>query len=80
CDFSYLEMLHPADFGGGELLYGKEQPAEVSWTCQLLHDQLEKGVIRRSRLQGWFIPREGDQQQAERLFQRFRDSLCPLGT
>ena len=80
CDFSYLEMLHPADFGAGELLAGKEQPVELSWTFQLVHDQLEKGVIRRSRLQGWIIPRDGDQQQAEALFLRFRDAPCRLST
>lgn len=76
---SYLEMLHPTDFAAGELRAGKDQPAEVSWTYQLSHDQLEKGVIRRSRLQGWIIPREDDQQQAEVLVRRFRDTACPLG-
>jgi hypothetical protein len=80
CEFSYLEMLHPADFGAGELLAGKEQPVELSWTFQLVHDQLEKGVIRRSRLQGWIIPRDGDQQQAEALFLRFRDAPCRLSS
>ena len=80
CDFSYLEMLHPADFGAGELLAGNEQPGEVSWTFQLLLDQLEKGVIRRSRLQGWIIPRDGDQQQAEALFLQFRNAPCRLST
>ncbi|MAZ95774.1 MAG: hypothetical protein CMJ73_07065 [Planctomycetaceae bacterium] len=80
CDFSYLEILYPADFGAGELLAGNEQPGEVSWTFQLLLDQLEKGVIRRSRLQGWIIPRDGDQQQAEALFLQFRNAPCRLST
>ena len=79
-DFSYLEMLHPADFRAGELSWGPEVAGELAWTFQLMHHQLEKGVIRRSRLQAWLISRDADQQLAERLFVQFRDADCPLGS
>ena len=78
-EFSYLEMLHLADFGAGELHWGPEVAEELAWTCQLLHRQLEKGVIRRSRIQCWLLARDGDEQLAGELFRQFRDADCPLG-
>ena len=79
-DFSYLEMLHPADLRAGELGWGPEVAGELAWTLQLMHHQLEKGVIRRSRIQAWLIARDADQHLAEGIFMQFRDADCPLGS
>jgi hypothetical protein len=77
--FSYFEMLHPTDHGGVELSTGEQGSGDLAWRWDLLHRQLEKGVIRRSRLQGWFIPSEGDQQIAGQLFEQFQEAACRLG-
>lgn len=76
---SYAELTHPADFAGGTVATaGAGEP----WVSRypLLPERLEKGVLRRSRLQGLFIPRVGDQETAVRCYHRFAAAPPPLAT
>lgn len=75
---SYAAMVHPSDFRGGEIdvLRGKE----VRLSFGLFGEHLEKGVIRRVRLRGLFLPRERDEELALAAFQAFADERLPLTT
>jgi hypothetical protein len=77
--FSYVEMAYPADVVGFWI-----QPALGAEAAEsgyrLLHQHLEKGVIRRLQVAAWFIPRDDDLDSAAGLFQRFIRSAPPLST
>ncbi len=77
---SYVEMIYPTDQGGFRL--ASRADASQGWRCQfhLLDEPLEKGVIRRARVAGWFLPREQDRLAAAALFQDFLQSSPPLTT
>ena len=75
CDVSYLEMTHPSDF---QSLDYEHHNGAVSVCWNLLGQFLEKGVIRRARLQGVWLPRQDDQQTAVERYRRFADSAAPL--
>jgi hypothetical protein len=80
CPVSYAEMVYPTDLG---CFWLRDRPAEQGgWQCgyRLLHENLEKGVIRRARLAGWLLPREEDGSTAVALFQSFLRSPLPLTT
>ena len=78
---SYAEMVHPGDFVSVELtslaaeLDGKPR-FQLTW--RLFPERLEKGVIRRCRIAGWFLPSYGDQQQSADLFRRMLEEPLPL--
>ncbi|TWU28550.1 hypothetical protein [Bythopirellula polymerisocia] len=74
--WSYLEMTHPEDLGTWQAVDDQSD----SWTLQrtLGGEFQEKGVIRRLRVRGLFIPREGDIETAPRLLKDFASSLPPL--
>ena len=76
---SYLEMVHPSDFrqmaitsptGTAEKLFGVQ--------TRLFAERLEKGVILRSRLRGWFLAREADETAAVQLYREFCATEPPL--
>ncbi len=77
-DLSYAQLVHPTDF------YAVEAAAEDEsrfWLWNLIFAQsLEKGVIRRGRICGWFMPVENDLQTAVELARRFVDEPLPLTT
>jgi hypothetical protein len=75
---SYVELPYPGDFGaagGAEVTAGGNRSAYL-----LSAARLEKGVIRRGRLQGLFIRRDGDLATAAECYRRFLTSEPPLAT
>ncbi|MCI0357347.1 MAG: hypothetical protein L0211_02540 [Planctomycetaceae bacterium] len=75
--FSYAEMIHPSDFSCAAL----SKLANIdSWmvSSSLLPERLEKGVIRRARICGWFMPAQNDLATAVELARQFIDEPLPL--
>jgi hypothetical protein len=75
--FSYAEMVHPTDFVSARIW-----PDAKPWNLEseLFPDSLEKGVIRRARIAGWFMPAENDLQVAVELARQFVAEPPPLTT
>lgn len=73
---SYAQMVHPSDFVAARVVTGPEHPPLVEST--LFPEFLEKGVIRRGRICGWFMPSENDLAAAVKLARRFVDEELPL--
>ncbi len=79
--WSYLELTHPDDLGSWQV-----DPAStiiVRRDSFMLRRELggefqEKGVIRRMRVRGAFLPRENDLKIAARLVEEFAVSPPPL--
>jgi hypothetical protein len=71
---SYAEMVHPSDFVSGRV--APEPPRHVIST--LFPERLEKGVIRRGRVSGWFLPAENDLAAARVLARQFVNEALPL--
>jgi hypothetical protein len=76
CGLSYAEMIHPSDFVRARLLKEGRPPWMLDST--LFPERLEKGVIRRGRICGWFLPAENDLEVAVELAKRFVDEPLPL--
>ena len=72
---SYAEMVHPSDFVERRAALKNE-----SWFCEsvLFPERLEKGVIRRARISGWFLPAENDLAIAVNLARQFVAEPLPL--
>lgn len=77
-DFTYVEMVHPADFVSNSLQ--EVAPGEIEHATRLFRGPLEKGVILRSRLRGVVLPRAGDVAAAIACYQEFAASEPPLTT
>jgi hypothetical protein len=77
---SYAEMVHPTDFAS--VVVSNPESVVDSWHIKsmLFPERLEKGVIRRGRICGWFLPRENDLAVAVELAQQFIDEPLPLTT
>jgi hypothetical protein len=73
---SYAQMVHPSDFVAVDWRVEQSRPPLVSST--LFPESLEKGVIRRARISGWFLPAENDLAAAVQLAQQFVDEPLPL--
>jgi hypothetical protein len=71
-----LEAVFPTDFIATEP--ASATAGGVAWNRLLFGEQLEKGVIRRARIAGWFLPRENDLTIALRLWGEFCNSPPPL--
>jgi hypothetical protein len=74
-NYSYAEMVHPADFCGSEL--GSSSDG-VSLTYRLFASRLEKGVILRARVRGALLPRRGDERLAAAVYAALAASEPPL--
>lgn len=77
-DFSYLEMIHPADRSQVQLVPFDAAAGILESRFSLFDEHLEKGVIRRGRMAGIFLPRGDDQRIAWSCYQRFINSPLPL--
>ena len=75
-DLSYAQMVHPSDFVAVQIQVTERRPALVSAT--LFPESLEKGVIRRARISGWFLPAENDLAAAVELAKEFVEEPLPL--
>jgi hypothetical protein len=75
---SYAQMVHPSDFVAMEIQTAESRPWLV--TSTLFPESLEKGVIRRGRICGWFLPAENDLATAAHLARQFVEEPLPLTT
>lgn len=74
CDWSYAEMTHPKDRGTLQTLAA----GEVQLVRELGGQFLEKGVIRRLRLRGAFLPRNNDRALTQRFGEQLAAETPPL--
>jgi hypothetical protein len=72
---SYAEMVHPTDFVRVEI---RNDGQVWSLGSDLFSDRLEKGVIRRGRICGWFMAAENDLETAVQLAREFVEEPLPL--
>jgi hypothetical protein len=74
---SYAQAVHPSDFIAATIVADK---ISGLWgaSSTLLPEHLEKGVIRRARICGWFLPAKNDLQTAAALARQFVDEPLPL--
>jgi len=75
---SFAQMVHPSDFVAAEL--AADMQLNYSLSATLFPERLEKGVIRRGRICGWFMPAENDLETAVQLARQFVDEPLPLTT
>lgn len=76
--YSYVQCIHPADF---DIVSATPlDDGRVRLAHRLFSPGLEKGVIRRGRLRGVFVPRGVDEQAAVACFEALRISPPPLTT
>jgi hypothetical protein len=75
-NWSYAEMTHPLDQGAWRL--ARSEDDKILMRRNLGGSFLEKGVIRRLRFRGAFLPRENDLEQAAGLFTEFAAETPPL--
>lgn len=78
CPFSYVELVMPSDAIAADLSTGSEAEPAARLCFQLLAERLEKGVIRRARLCGYFVRRERDASVAMECFRQFLREPPPL--
>jgi hypothetical protein len=76
----YIEMIHPADFHRATLAPRGTNPMAIGLAHRLFPQRLEKGVILRSRLRGFFAPAEVANSAVARAYQEFAASEPPLTT
>ena len=74
---SYLEIVHPTDRMHTTINCNEDS---IGWEHTVLDLQLEKGVIRRARLQSWWIQNDAQQSLASELVDAFIASAPPLTT
>jgi len=67
----YLEIVHPTDFCSSKI-----ECNSTEW--QIIDQRLEKGVIRRARIQAWWIHGEDALSTANALCETFSNSEPPL--
>lgn len=76
--WSYAEMAAPEDRATTNLDRASDQ--DVALQRSFGGEFLEKGVIRRMRIRGVFLPREDDLNVGAKLFERFCKEEPPLTT
>jgi hypothetical protein len=78
CVYSYVEMVHPSDACGGA--FAVEPERQFAIRQYLFRERLEKGVVRRARIRGLWVPRERDVALATSAFARFSAEEADLTT
>jgi hypothetical protein len=73
---TYAQMVHPSDFAAANVALDGRQPMIL--TSTLFPERLEKGVIRRGRICGWFMRAENDLETAVQVAREFVDEPLPL--
>lgn len=76
-EVSYFQLVHPDDFFAVE---ERRIENKRRITTTLFPERMEKGVIRRARICGWFLPAENDLSLAAELAQEFIAESPPLTT
>ncbi len=77
---SYLEMVHPSDLDRAAVSLANEGGSSLKSSMRLFPDAMEKGVIRRGRVRGLFLPRADDLLAATALRREFVAAEPPLTT
>jgi hypothetical protein len=72
----YVEMIQPGDFHAVSIEAAPGGKLNVA--VQVFQEHLEKGVIRRARVCGWFLPQADWQVHAWELYQAFAAEPPPL--
>jgi len=75
---SFAQLIHPADFTGTEADRAEDSNDVRLRSPLFLSEHLEKGVIRRARMQGWFMPLKNDLETAVTLARAFVEEPLPL--
>jgi len=75
---SYVEMIHPADFTTAEIQASASGTERICSKFRLFNEPLEKGVIRRARVCGVWLARQGDENFAVECYRHFVQSAAPL--
>lgn len=76
-DWSYAEAIYPTDFQGATIRKSNEN---TELELSLFPEFLEKGVIRKGRIQSLFLPRTGDSQAAIDAHTSLSNAPAPLTT
>ena len=63
--WSYAEIVYPSDFQGAEVTEG-DSSGTMQLNFALFPEFLEKGVIRKARIQALWLPREDDEALEKR--------------
>ncbi len=78
-ELSYVEIIHSSEFQDSKLFSNAPQDTRITWSRKLFgNERLEKGVIRRSRMWGFFVPRRHDLQSAFNCCQELHGISPPL--
>ena len=77
--FSYVEMVHPADFQYDEFHRDESRRDLACIAHRLFRTNLEKGVILRARVRGVFLKRPDDVEIAVQCYAAFAGADPPLG-
>lgn len=72
----YVEMVHPSDFH--TVTIESASDGKVRVVTENFREHLEKGVIRRARICGWFLTQADWKNAAWELFDAFRSEPAPL--
>jgi len=75
---SYAEVMPTSDFR--QLAVGRTANGAIQSQWELFAEFLEKGVVRRARLQSLFVPRENDVQLVAECCQAIANRPLPLTT
>jgi hypothetical protein len=75
---SFVEVMPASDFRCVRILQTAPGEARVEW--ELFSEFLEKGVIRKARIQCAFVPREDDLDAAASICRQIDQSELPLTT
>ena len=75
---SYLEMVHPSDLCRASVRFEAAPGQRVRSVYQVFAHRLEKGVMRRGRLRGYFMRRGEDEACGRALRAAFLASAPPL--
>jgi len=75
---SFAQLIHPADFTGTEADRATDSNDVRLRSPLFLSEHLEKGVIRRARMQGWLMPLKNDLETAVKLARAFVEEPLPL--
>jgi hypothetical protein len=75
---SYAEMVHPSDLLTAGWLMEQIPTGRSRSSFRLVHQHLEKGVLRRARVRGVFLPTADDEEAAVQCFRHFAESAVPL--
>ena len=79
-DVSYVEIVHEQDFRAAQMELSANAPRTIRCKTTLFNERLEKGVIRRGRVWGMFVPRRNDFRSAVACAQQVAAARPPLTT